>query len=196
VTQVPTPEQTVQPLLSDLDRALAAADQVVAGIRDDQWPEATPNTDWDVRATVNHLTVGNLLFVSFVQRSDPIDRTLDYLGDDPVEAHRASARALRAAFGRPGVLEETFTGPVVPATGARLVHMRINEALVHGWDLARATGQPTDGLPADLAEQALALWQPVLGDRPRTGTPFSDPQPAPPGAPAIDRLAAYLGRGL
>lgn len=32
----------------------------------------------------------------------------------------------------------------------------LTEILVHGWDLVRATGQPTTGLPADLAEQELA----------------------------------------
>jgi len=57
-----------------------------------------------------------------------------------LEAYRSGVRALRAAFDRPGMLAETFDGPIGPAPGAVLLHMRINENLVHGWDLARATG--------------------------------------------------------
>jgi uncharacterized protein (TIGR03086 family) len=74
-----------------------------------------------------------------------------------------------------------------------MVHMRMNELLVHGWDLARATGQPAD-LPEDLAEGALRSWQTRLADRPRQGMPFAEPTPIAGDAPAIDRLAAYLGR--
>jgi len=43
--------------------------------------------------------------------------------------------------------------------GDVLVHMRINESLVHGWDLARATGQVTSELPEDLAEQT---WRDMI----------------------------------
>jgi uncharacterized protein (TIGR03086 family) len=69
----------------------------------------------------------------------------------------------------------------------------MNELLIHGWDLARATGQPAD-LPEDLAEGALSMWRTRLADRPREGMPFAAPQPVADDAPAIDRLAAYLGR--
>ena len=74
--------------------------------------------------------------------------------------------------------------------------MRINENLMHGWDLARATGQVTSELPEDLAEQTLAMWTRQLGGRPRESMPFAAAQPAPADAPAIERLAAYLGRAL
>src|SRR6202043_4214242 len=77
--------------------------------------------------------------------------------------------------------------------GSTVVQMRINELLIHGWDLARAIGQP-DGLPEDLAEGALTLWQTRLAGRPREGMPFGVPEPVADDAPAIDRLAAFLGR--
>jgi uncharacterized protein (TIGR03086 family) len=195
MTQATADEQRSTPSpLDDLDRAVAAADQVVAGIRDDLWTAPTVNTDWDVRATLNHLAVGNLRFVCFLQREHGIDPDIDYLGDDPLEGFRASARALRAAFDRPGVMEDTFNSPLGPVPGARMVHMRVAEHLVHGWDLAQATVQSTAGFPADLAAASLAQWKQVLGDRPRDGIPFADPKLAEADAPAIDRLAAYLGR--
>jgi uncharacterized protein (TIGR03086 family) len=65
--------------------------------------------------------------------------------------------------------------------------------LTHGWDLARATGQPPE-LPEDLAEQELALFRAQLGTAPRDGSPVGQPQPVADDAAAIDRLAAFLGR--
>jgi uncharacterized protein (TIGR03086 family) len=66
------------------------------------------------------------------------------------------------------------------------------DLLTHGWDLARAIGQPVE-LPGDLVEQALAFAQVQLADVPRTGR-FDQAQPVADDAPAIDRLAALLGR--
>jgi uncharacterized protein (TIGR03086 family) len=74
------------------------------------------------------------------------------------------------------------------------LHLRITEALVHGWDLAQGTGQPAN-FPADLAEEELAFAQGASAPNvPRTGHPFGPIQPTSDDASAIDRLAAYLGR--
>jgi hypothetical protein len=48
-------------------------------------------------------------------------------------------------------------------------------------------------LPEDLAEQSLAFAQAHLSAQSRTGR-FAEPQPVEETAPAIDRLAAFLGR--
>jgi len=92
------------------------------------------------------------------------------------------------------VLERVFQAPIGPAPGAVLLHLRITELLVHGWDLARATGQPAH-LPDDLAEEELAFARGLSApDVPRSGHPFGPAQGVADDAPTIDRLAAYLGR--
>ena len=71
----------------------------------------------------------------------------------------------------------------------------MDELVVHGWDLAVATGQPYD---ADAASIEVALG--FVG-------PFSEPEaaqqregvfgpvvPVPDGAPALDRLIGLAGR--
>ena len=73
------------------------------------------------------------------------------------------------------------------------MHLRIVEALVHGWDLARATGQPAE-FPDDLPERELTFTRGKLADLPPDGRPFAPPRPVADDAPAIDRLAACLGR--
>jgi uncharacterized protein (TIGR03086 family) len=83
---------------------------------------------------------------------------------------------------------------VVAGVGAAMVHVRIVENLVHGWDLARASGQPTD-FPHDVAERALTRSRRRLTTRPEgPGAPFAAEMPVPADAPAADRLAGWLGR--
>jgi uncharacterized protein (TIGR03086 family) len=180
--------------LTDLDRALAATEAVVAGIRADQWPAPTPCTELDVRAVLNHLVSGNLLFAALVRGEPRPDRGADHLGGDPLAAFRQAAGRLREAFAGPGVLESIYTAPFGTGPGAALVHVRTVETLVHGWDLARATGQPA-AFPEDVAERALAAAKQQLTARPEgPGAPFGAVVPVAEDAPAIDRLAGFLGR--
>ena len=63
---------------------------------------------------------------------------------------------------------------------------------VHGWDLARATGQDAT-LDAALAEQALAFVRQTLTGANRAPRIASEVA-IDGGAPITDRLVAYLGR--
>lgn len=181
-------------VLADFDEALAGTDQIVSGIRAGQWAVPTPCRGLDVRAVVGHLVAGQLVFAARVQGLPIPDRAADHLGEDPAVAFRRSGQALRQAFGQPGALRETYQGPLGPAPGVSLVQVRIVELLGHGWDLARATGQPAK-YPADLVERALAQARQGLKERPDgPGAPFAAEVAVPAGAPAIDRLAGFLGR--
>ena len=63
--------------------------------------------------------------------------------------------------------------------------------MVHGWDLATATGQ--DGtVDEDLAEQVLAFARMTLTADSRA--PHGPELPVEAGASVTDRLVAYLGR--
>ena len=167
---------------------------LIAGIRPDQWTAPTPCTEWCVRDVVNHLTVMNLVFAAMLGGGPMPERGADHLGNDPLGAYQTSAASLQAAFARPGVLERSYTGPLGNATGAERLQIRLADLLTHGWDLAQATGIPAQ-MPGDLAEQALAFVREQLSAQPRTGR-FAEPQPIDDTAPAIDRLAAFLGRPI
>jgi hypothetical protein len=75
--------------------------------------------------------------------------------------------------------------PLGAATGADRLQIRLYDLLAHGWDLARATGQPGE-LPNDLAEQVLAFARVQLSTQPRTGR-FDPAQAISDEVPAIDR---------
>lgn len=194
------------PMAAPVDRlvqALDATEALIAAVGDDQWPNPTPCPEWNVRALVNHLVFGNRMFAAIL-RGEPASELenlrrlhdIDQLGDNPLEAYREAGAALQAAFSQPGVLERVFQAPIGPAPGAVLLHLRITELLVHGWDLAHAIEQPAR-LPDDVAEEELAFASGQRApDVPRTGHPFGPVQPVAGDALAIDRLAAYLGRPL
>ncbi len=183
--------------VDELARVHDDAERLVAGVREDQWDAPTPCTEWTVRDLVGHLVGGDRVFAAVLRgdAASPMEaaRPADPLGDDPVAAYRAAADEMLAEFRRPGVLERVVTLPIGPAPGVVAAQLRIVETLVHGWDLARATGQHL-GFPDDIVERALELTRARLSDVPPERSPFAPPQPVPDDAPPIDRLAAALGR--
>jgi uncharacterized protein (TIGR03086 family) len=178
--------------VEDLERACGAVGELIAGIGSHQWMAPTPCTEWNVRDVINHLVGMNLVFAALLDGRAMPERWADHLGDDPLGAYQSSAAALRDAFGRPGVMERSYAGPLGNANGAERLQIRLYDLLAHGWDLGQATGIPAR-LPSDLAEQALAFVRDQLSTQPRTGR-FAEPQPIDDTATAIERLAAFLGR--
>lgn len=174
-------------------RAADLAMGIVERVHPGQLGDATPCTEWNVRMLINHVVSGNLFFVHLAIGSTPPDRAVDHLGNDPPTVFRDSVLAVSAAFEPDGFLDRVVTAPFGEVPGRQLVDMRRNELTVHGWDLAKATGQSTDFDPEVIAAclASYTAW-PWLQDR--AGAPFDAEQPAPPGVTDADRLAAFLGR--
>jgi uncharacterized protein (TIGR03086 family) len=170
--------------VDQLADALERTGRLIAGIRDDQWHDRTPCQEWDVRAVVDHLVKGNASLVAALGSAEVA--TTDY--------QDVAARLLEA-FRQPGVMDRMVTVPAGTVPGTFALHLRLTELLVHGWDIARATGQKTD-FPEELAEQELGFSQRALEVIPPDRRPFDRPKPAPEDAPTIDRLAALLGRDV
>ncbi|WP_414507672.1 TIGR03086 family metal-binding protein [Streptomyces sp. NEAU-L66] len=184
---------------TDPDRVLRAYEQVtrdvaalVAAVRPEDLALPTPCAGWSVRQLLDHMVWENLMATSIAEDAPRDDHTADHLGDDHRAAFDDSVRAALAAFTGSGMLRRTY-GPY-EAPGAMIVQQVVVELLAHGWDLARATGAPT-GLAPEAAEETLAAARRIYGAAPRTeGSSFAPERPAPPGASATDRLAAFLGR--
>ena len=128
--------------ISQLDRALGAVGELVGNIRPEQWSAATPCADWTVRQIVNHLIGMNLVFAAILAGEPPPSRVDDTSDDELGRAYGESAAALVAAFEQPGVLDRSFDGPLGAVSGMDRLQIRLYDLLAHGWDLARATGQP------------------------------------------------------
>ncbi|MFD6992858.1 TIGR03086 family metal-binding protein [Streptomyces sp. NPDC059943] len=179
---------------------LGEVGKLVAGVGPDRFRDPTPCADWDVHALLGHLVWENVMWAGLAAGAPPTgadngpgadgNSDADLLGSDHVAAFRDAAAATLAAFRRPGLPEERFG----PAPGWRMVEQLLIEMLVHGWDLARATGRPT-GFAPDIADAVLPSVREIYGSLPRTaGGSFAPERQAPHDANGNDRLAAYLGR--
>jgi uncharacterized protein (TIGR03086 family) len=70
-----------------------------------------------------------------------------------------------------------------------------DELAVHGWDVARATGQPYTCDPAVLAAARTFLGMFVSPDAPSgPEVPFGPPREHPAGAPLLEQVVALAGR--
>ena len=80
--------------------------------------------------------------------------------------------------------------------GSVCVWIAAGDIFTHGWDLAKATDQPTD-LDPELAARLLLRIERLLPDTlrgPEGHAPFGPRIAVADSAPAADRLAAFVGR--
>ena len=178
--------------MDQLRAALAHAGDLVSGVAAEQWDIATSCESWDVRALVSHVVTGNRLFAAALRGDQSAQPSADA---DLVVAFGDSGSELLTAFASPGALERVVQVPFGTVPGEVALHLRITEILVHGWDIAAATGQRAEFDEA-VAGQELEFSRGALGAIPPDRRPFGPAQQAPPDASAIDRLAALLGRKI
>jgi uncharacterized protein (TIGR03086 family) len=150
--------------LPDLhDRALAATRRVVAGVDPGGWTAPSPCEGWDARELLNHIVSGNLWVAELCagrtieEVGDRLDG--DVVGDDPLASYDRSADAASAAFQAPGAMEAPVAVSYGPVPGEVYAGHRFIDVLIHGWDLAKATGQDTT-LPPDLVEACWDVFAP------------------------------------
>jgi uncharacterized protein (TIGR03086 family) len=167
---------------------------VLSNVKPEQMSLPTPDDEWDVRALINHVALGNIWAAENVKTGSAPRPGGDVIGDRaPLEAYTASADAMMASFEEPGALGRMVTMPFGEMPVAGLAGFRFVDLIVHAWDLAKATGQDTNFAP-DPCEAALAMSRQRMIGMDRANMPFKDEVPVPADAPAADRLAGFLGR--
>ncbi len=174
-----------------LQATITGTAAVVRGVRPDQWKLATPCPDWDVRALTNHLMqVAAALELAGAGQAVPGELwSQDLVTDD--WSGRFDGYAERAVTAWAGPPESvSFGGTDLP--GPLVLTMLASDLVIHGWDLARATGQdyrPGDGAAA-MAEQFVAQ----TGEQGRQMGIFAEARPAGEDATPLDRALAGSGR--
>ena len=177
-------------------QALDATGRIVAGIPPDRWHAGTPCQGWDVRALLNHVVSGNWWAAELASGAsiEGVGSRLDgdLLGSDPAGAYAASAASAADVFRRPGALDAPCAVSYGPVPGSVYAGHRFIDVLVHGWDLAAATGQDT-ALDPDLMAACGEILEPQLAGFREAGA-IGPPLPVPPGASDQARFLASLGR--
>lgn len=175
-------------LESVLDKTAA----VVDGVADDQLAAPTPCPDYDVAALRDHIAAWAQVFAAgSSERPFEGDPLAPPTVADPAAAFRSAAAEIVQGWREHGLDREVraFTGT---SPGEMVFNMTLMEYLMHGWDLATATGQVLEYTEPE-AEEALRRAEATLLDEYR-GAAFGPRVPIAADAPALDRFVAFLGR--
>jgi uncharacterized protein (TIGR03086 family) len=186
---------------TELSRACQSTLEVLAKVKPEDLAAPTPCASWDVRALVSHFTGTARWWAAMATGADtPADA--DYAAGaiattaDMVAAYEESIAIANAAFAADGVMDRLIRLPFGEFPGAVVLSMAALDQFAHGWDLARAIGQPTDLDPALagalLGHARLAITDAFRG--PDGQAAFGPVAEAPAGTGPADQLAAFLGR--
>ncbi|MFE2720897.1 TIGR03086 family metal-binding protein [Kitasatospora sp. NPDC059327] len=177
--------------------ALGQLEKLIAEVTPEALGRPTPCTAYDLRQLLSHVVGGvhRLAYIGEGGRAEDVVAATDELADDawPAALGRARARAV-AAWADDAKLDRPAVAPWGEVPGRAALGGYVMETVTHSWDIARALGSRL-ALDERLALTALSIAEAVLAPEHRGGpVPFGPVRPAPAGADAYTRLAAWLGR--
>lgn len=185
----------------DFGPATTTMRHLIRNVADDQLRLPTPCEKYAVGDLVDHIGGLTLAFTG-AARKEPVPGSEDGGSGDARrlatgwrERIDGDLVALADAWRDPAAYDGlTMAGPVeMPAPEAAAV--ALNEVVVHGWDLATATGQRFDAADADVE---ICLGFARAFSTPETaelrGDAFGEVLDVPEDAPALTRLLGLLGR--
>ncbi len=175
-----------------LERTFDEVQKVVDGVRPEDMSAATPCSEWDVRALLNHMT-GTVIMFGHALTGAGGPPEGDVVGDDPSGVFRRATKTTLDGWRQPGVMERTMQLPMGEVPGAVAININLMDAYVHGLDLAVATGQE-DKLDPAMAETALKMAKDMGLDNFRMPGVFGPEVPCEESAATHRRLLAFLGR--
>jgi len=171
-----------------LDRYRTASEWTLSKVvrAGNQLDAPTPCDDWDVQTLLNHMVETQQYFVQSARGQDaspPSPEPPDGLiGDDAASAYERGRDASIETFSDDAVIERT--GPTLG--------IYFSDTLLHGWDVAKATGQDTT-MPAGLAQAAYDVMHGAFTDDQRKGV-FKPEIEVDDDASPQDKLLAFTGR--
>ena len=161
---------------------------ILAGVNS-RWDAPTPCTDWTAEDIVRHVIATERDFLARHDLGSP-DATADL---EPAQAWDQHRRSTLDILSRDGVADRAFDGHFGPTTiGDTLANFYGWDLAVHGWDIARATGQ--DGsITADEADN-LARIAATWGEALHSVGVCGPARPVADDAGPVERLLAMVGR--
>src|SRR3954451_3767149 len=180
---------------ADLAPAAAETARIVAAVRDDQLADPTPCPEMTVATMLHHLVGLTYAFRMAAEKSPLPGAPRSSAADLPTDWRTripAQLDALVAAWREPSAAEGMAAAGGVELPAPVMSMVALDEVVVHGWDLAVATGQKYR--PDDVSTQVCFDF---VGDRegePPGASPFGPVVPVPDDAPLFDRLLGRTGR--
>ncbi|MEU3690578.1 TIGR03086 family metal-binding protein [Streptomyces narbonensis] len=181
----------------DLGAAAERVARLAEGV-DDAWLDApTPCPEYAVRELLGHLAGLAVAFRDAARKQfgpttgTPPSSSRPVLPDDWRTALPKVLDELAAAWREPGAWEGDTQAGGIDLPAAVMGRIALDELLIHGWDLARATGQAYA-----VSEEELRVSEALLTPTDdASGDGFFGPVVAvPDGAPLLDRVIGLSGR--
>src|SRR5581483_2937113 len=177
--------------ISDRYRRLsdAFADKIAA-VPDDKWDSQSPCDEWKARDVVSHVVGTQGMFLGFIGKELGDIPSAD---EDPLAAWNAARATVQAALDDPEQAKAEYQGVTGKSTfEAGVDKFLCTDLVVHGWDLARATGLDETIAPEDV--QRVTRNMESMGDNLRGPGAFGAEIDAPSGADDQQKMLAFLGR--
>lgn len=179
----------------DLGPAASAVAALLDGVSDADLDRPTP-CDYPVAALLDHFVLLTAAFTDTARKAD--GRT----GSPPVPAAAhldpqwrtvlpQQLDGLVAAWRQPSAWEGMGTAGGVTMPADVMAVVALDELVLHGWDLARATGQPFEPDPTSV--EIVHGFTAQFGESGAEGL-FGPTVPVAPDAPLFDRALGNAGR--
>ena len=181
----------------DMTSACQRTAHVLANVTDDQLTASTPCEKLPVDELVAHIGGLALAFTAAARKDfGPLTDTPPTfdgaLDQDWRTAYPQRLSELADAFGDPAAWEGMSRAGGVDFPGEVGGMIALTEVVVHGWDLARATGQPYE-IDATTADAVVPHVAQFAAEEPVEGL-FERAVPVADDAPVLDRIVGMTGR--
>ena len=182
-------------------RRADAFEAKVEAVAPEQWADQSPCEKWSARDVVEHIVFMHGVMLRPVNKALPKAPTV---AEDPLGAFQAARASVEAVLDEPELAGADCDTPAGRMTAADHIDQVVSDDLVlHGWDLARATGQDETMDPADMER----LWASTSAIPAEVMVQYRTPGAFGPGievfgpevkvpedAPLQDRLLGFVGR--
>jgi uncharacterized protein (TIGR03086 family) len=150
-------EETGMTEIADRYRRRADAfERKIAAVAPDQWSDPSPCAGWTARDVVDHIVTMHRVMLR------PVDREIGDappVASDPLGAFRAARVAVEAVLDTADLAATPCDTPAGLMTVEEQIDQVVSDDMpMHGWDLARATGQADAIDPVDVEH----LWATIL----------------------------------
>ena len=180
----------------EMAASAAEAARVVRGVSSDRLSAATPCTEWDLRALLNHTILWTAYSAERRARDEQVPDELmskDFVAEPGYAAdYAAQLDKAVGAWSDPAAWQRNLNVMGTPTPAADVAALLIVEMVLHGWDIAKASGQDyacRDNVAAVVfrtVEANSELFRQYQG--------FAEPIPVPASASVLDRALGMSGR--
>ncbi len=179
-----------------LDHIVPHLTGITEQIDEAQLHDPTPCSELDVAGVLTHMITGGGQFAFLFRGETPPTQEPAPPTDEVLVKHfQTTMEDLLDAVHSPGAMERVITAPLGEMPGDAFARLVAFDGLIHGWDLAQATGQPYT-IDEDVVAAVDEFARQAITPEMRDSGMFGDPTCPPPWAGTLERLVAFSGRSV